>query len=74
MNLVPVEQHVDRLVAFQGAARDERRSRADPHQVDRRPASYDTYFSRVQLIQVAPDGTLRGASDPRGDGGIALPA
>jgi gamma-glutamyltranspeptidase/glutathione hydrolase len=43
------------------------------YQVTRRPLSYDGYFSRVQLIETAPDGTLRGASDPRKDGGIALP-
>ena len=42
--------------------------------VNRRPLSYDAYFSRVQLIQVEPDGTLVGASDPRKDGGIALRA
>jgi gamma-glutamyltranspeptidase/glutathione hydrolase len=48
--------------------------RAGGYQVDRRPSSYEGYFSRVQLIQAAADGTLRGASDPRGDGGIALPA
>jgi gamma-glutamyltranspeptidase/glutathione hydrolase len=41
--------------------------------VNRRPLSYDGYFSRVQLIEVREDGTLRGASDPRNDGGIALP-
>lgn len=42
--------------------------------VNRRPMSFDGYFSRVQVIQRGPDGTLRGASDPRGDGGIALEA
>jgi gamma-glutamyltranspeptidase/glutathione hydrolase len=48
--------------------------RAGGYRVNRRPASYEGYFSRVQVIQVDADGTLRGASDPRGDGGIALPA
>jgi gamma-glutamyltranspeptidase / glutathione hydrolase len=48
--------------------------RARGFRVNRRPVSYDTYFSRVQVIQVGPDGTLRGASDPRGDGGIPLTA
>jgi gamma-glutamyltranspeptidase/glutathione hydrolase len=48
--------------------------RAAGYAVDRRPGSYEGYFSRVQVIQVDADGTLRGASDPRGDGGIALPA
>ncbi|HZV50135.1 MAG TPA: gamma-glutamyltransferase family protein [Candidatus Dormibacteraeota bacterium] len=42
------------------------------YRVHRRPWSYDAYFARVQVIQVAEDGSLRGASDPRGDGGIAL--
>jgi gamma-glutamyltranspeptidase / glutathione hydrolase len=42
--------------------------------VDRRPVSYDTYFSRVQVIRVGAGGALTGASDPRGDGGIALTA
>jgi hypothetical protein len=36
--------------------------------------SYDPYFARVQLIQLAEDGVLQGASDPRADGGIALEA
>jgi len=40
--------------------------------VRQRPLSYDSYFSRVQVIQVSADGELIGASDPRGDGGIAL--
>jgi gamma-glutamyltranspeptidase/glutathione hydrolase len=40
-------------------------------QVNHRPLSYDKYFSRVQVIALA-DGEPRGASDPRGDGGIAL--
>jgi gamma-glutamyltranspeptidase/glutathione hydrolase len=42
--------------------------------VNRRPISYDSYFARVQMIQIGRDGLLRGASDPRGDGGVALPA
>jgi gamma-glutamyltranspeptidase/glutathione hydrolase len=40
--------------------------------VNHRPLSYDPYFSRVQAIQRGADGRLKGASDPRGDGGIAL--
>ena len=48
--------------------------RAQGYEVYRRPGSYEGYFSRVQVIQIGPDGTPRGASDPRGDGGIALPA
>jgi gamma-glutamyltranspeptidase / glutathione hydrolase len=43
------------------------------YEVTRRPLSYDGYFSRVQVIETDPNGTLRGASDPRKDGGIALP-
>ena len=42
--------------------------------VRQRPVSYDSYFSRVQVIVAGPDGALTGASDPRGDGGIALSA
>ena len=39
--------------------------------VNRRTLNYDSYFSRPQVI-VARDGRLRGASDPRKDGGTAL--
>lgn len=46
--------------------------RAAGYEATRRPLSYDGYFSRVQLIESGPDGTLSGASDPRKDGGIAL--
>ena len=42
--------------------------------VNRRPTGYDPYFAKVQLILRADDGSLSGASDPRGDGGIALEA
>jgi len=42
------------------------------YRVQRRPWSYDPYFARVQVVQVAEDGSLSGASDPRGDGGVAL--
>ena len=48
--------------------------REQGYRVGRRAFNYDTYFSRVQAIRVAPDGTFRGASDPRGDGGVALEA
>jgi gamma-glutamyltranspeptidase/glutathione hydrolase len=44
------------------------------YRVARRPISYDPYFAKVQLLTIGQDGTLRGASDPRGDGGIALEA
>jgi gamma-glutamyltranspeptidase/glutathione hydrolase len=42
--------------------------------VKRRPMSYDPYFSRVQMIEIDAAGALRGASDPRGDGGVVLVA
>jgi gamma-glutamyltranspeptidase/glutathione hydrolase len=42
--------------------------------VNRRPISYDSYFARVQMIEIGRDGRLHGASDPRGDGGVALQA
>jgi gamma-glutamyltranspeptidase/glutathione hydrolase len=40
--------------------------------VNRRPTGYDPYFAKVQLLTQDGDGALAGASDPRGDGGIAL--
>ncbi len=40
--------------------------------VNRRPVGYDSYFSRVQLL--VRNDRWEGASDPRGDGGIALEA
>jgi len=40
--------------------------------VHRRPYNYDSYFAQVQLISRSPDGSLRGASDPRRDGGVEL--
>src|SRR5207237_8886929 len=46
--------------------------RAAGYEVNRRPLGYDPYFAKAQVIQIGPDGTPRGASDPRGDGGIAL--
>jgi gamma-glutamyltranspeptidase/glutathione hydrolase len=46
--------------------------RAAGYRVNRRPLGYDPYFAKAQIIEVGPDGGLRGASDPRGDGGIAL--
>jgi gamma-glutamyltranspeptidase/glutathione hydrolase len=45
--------------------------RALGYGVTRRPTSYDPYFAKVQLIKAAGPGGLKGASDPRGDGGIA---
>jgi gamma-glutamyltranspeptidase/glutathione hydrolase len=47
--------------------------RAAGYEVNRRPLGYDPYFAKAQVIQIGADGTPRGASDPRGDGGIALP-
>jgi len=45
--------------------------RAAGYSVNRRPQNYDWYFANAQLIVVDADGTLRGASDPRKDGGAA---
>jgi len=41
------------------------------YKVNRRTLNYDSYFSRPQVI-VSQGGKLRGASDPRKDGGTAL--
>jgi gamma-glutamyltranspeptidase / glutathione hydrolase len=46
--------------------------RAAGYSVNRRPQNYDWYFANAQLILADPDGTLRGASDPRKDGGAAF--
>jgi len=40
--------------------------------VNRRTLSYDSYFSRPQVIVAEADGFLHGASDPRKDGGAAF--
>jgi gamma-glutamyltranspeptidase/glutathione hydrolase len=42
------------------------------YQVNRRTLNYDSYFARPQLIVADTDGRLRGASDPRKDGGEAF--
>jgi len=42
------------------------------YRVNRRTLNYDSYFSRPQVIVAADSGALRGASDPRKDGGTAL--
>jgi gamma-glutamyltranspeptidase/glutathione hydrolase len=42
------------------------------YKVGRRTLNYDSYFSRPQVIVRGRDGVLRGASDPRKDGGVAL--
>jgi len=42
------------------------------YKVARRTLNYDSYFSRPQVIVRGGDGVLRGASDPRKDGGVAL--
>jgi gamma-glutamyltranspeptidase/glutathione hydrolase len=46
--------------------------RANGITVHRRPYNYDSYFAQVQLISRSADGSLRGASDPRRDGGVEL--
>jgi gamma-glutamyltranspeptidase/glutathione hydrolase len=40
--------------------------------VNRRTLSYDSYFARPQVIVAEADGFIRGASDPRKDGGAAF--
>jgi gamma-glutamyltranspeptidase / glutathione hydrolase len=42
------------------------------YQVNRRTLNYDPYFSRPQVIVASPEGVMRGASDPRKDGGEAF--
>lgn len=46
--------------------------RRDGYRVNRHVHNYDLYFAMVQALSIGHDGTLRGASDPRGDGGVAL--
>ena len=40
--------------------------------VNRRTLNYDSYFARPQVIVAERDGSLKGASDPRKDGGAAF--
>lgn len=42
------------------------------YRTNRHVLSYDMFFALVQLVVIGPDGAARGASDPRGDGGVAL--
>jgi gamma-glutamyltranspeptidase / glutathione hydrolase len=42
------------------------------YKVSRRTLNYDSYFAKPQVIAADADGRLRGASDPRKDGGTAL--
>jgi gamma-glutamyltranspeptidase/glutathione hydrolase len=42
------------------------------YSVNRRTLNYDSYFARPQVIAADAKGRLRGASDPRKDGGTAL--
>jgi gamma-glutamyltranspeptidase / glutathione hydrolase len=42
------------------------------YRVNRRTLNYDSYFARPQVIVAGPDGVMRGASDPRKDGGDAF--
>jgi len=48
--------------------------RHDGLRVNRHVHNYDLYFAMVQALRIGEDGGLRGASDPRGDGGVALHA
>jgi len=45
---------------------------AHGYTVNRRTLSFDSYFSRPQVIVREKDGFMHGASDPRKDGGTAL--
>ena len=42
------------------------------YRVNRRTLNYDSYFAKPQVIVGDGSGPLRGASDPRKDGGTAL--
>jgi gamma-glutamyltranspeptidase/glutathione hydrolase len=42
------------------------------YRVNRRTLNYDSYFARPQVIVAGPDGVMKGASDPRKDGGDAF--
>jgi gamma-glutamyltranspeptidase/glutathione hydrolase len=42
------------------------------YRVNRRTLNYDSYFAKPQVVAVEGEGPLRGASDPRKDGGMAL--
>jgi gamma-glutamyltranspeptidase/glutathione hydrolase len=42
------------------------------YMVNRRTLNYDAYFARPQVIVAGADGVMRGASDPRKDGGAAF--
>jgi gamma-glutamyltranspeptidase/glutathione hydrolase len=44
------------------------------HEVKQHPCSYPAVFSRAQLLVRDADGGVRGASDPRNDGGIPVVA
>ncbi len=46
--------------------------RSDGYRVNRHIHNYDLYFAMVQALRIGEDGALSGASDPRGDGGVAL--
>ena len=63
-DVVQVEARVPGVV-FQGLER-------AGYRVNRRTLNYDSYFARPQMIVLGPDGVMRGASDPRKDGGDAF--
>jgi gamma-glutamyltranspeptidase/glutathione hydrolase len=42
------------------------------HEVKQSAVSFDPVMSRAHVVQIAPDGTWRGAADPRGGGGMAV--
>lgn len=45
---------------------------ATGHPTNRHALGYDIFFALVQLVAIDGEGGARGASDPRGDGGVAL--
>ena len=42
------------------------------HEVKQSPVSFDPVMSRAHVVEIDPDGRLRGGADPRGGGGIAV--
>lgn len=44
----------------------------DGYNLNRHVRNYDMFFSMVQALLIGPEGAIRGASDPRGDGGAPL--
>jgi gamma-glutamyltranspeptidase/glutathione hydrolase len=78
--MTPVEAVSAPRIDRQGSAAVHAEGRVDRHAIEHlrrsdvdvevHPAHYDRYFGRVQLLVASGDG-WNGASDPRGDGGVA---